>query len=167
MNIIEVKNVFRGFNTGSQRVEVLKDNNFTITQGTFNLLMGPSGSGKTTLLNILGTLDIPDKGKVFIESEEITSLSERKKDRLRKSKIGYIFQSVALISNMTAYENIDFFLRISGYNYKERRKRIEECLDFVGLRKRMKHKPIEMSGGRITSYNVCYTKLLRFFSIAQ
>ncbi len=147
MNIIEVKNVFRGFNTGSQRVEVLKDNNFTITQGTFNLLMGPSGSGKTTLLNILGTLDIPDKGKVFIESEEITSLSERKKDRLRKSKIGYIFQSVALISNMTAYENIDFFLRISGYNYKERRKRIEECLDFVGLRKRMKHKPIEMSGG--------------------
>ena len=128
-------------------MDVLKGINLEIERGTFNILMGPSGSGKTTLLNILGALDKPNAGKVYIDGEEITGMSERKRDSLRRGKLGFIFQSVALVSNMSASENVDFALRISKYSGKERKKRVEECMDFVGLKKRMKHYPGEMSGG--------------------
>lgn len=146
-NILEVHDVCRSFQVGSSTLEVLKKVNLTVEQGTFNLLLGPSGSGKTTLLNILGTLDNPDSGQVVFQGDTITSIAEKKKDKLRRHKIGYIFQSVALVSNMTAYENIDFFLRIAGLKHKERFKRIAECLRFVDLDKRGDHYPSQMSGG--------------------
>lgn len=147
MNILRTEDVNRSFRIGNTGIDVLKGINLEIERGTFNILMGPSGSGKTTLMNILGALDRPNTGKVFIDGEEITGMSERKRDALRRSKLGYVFQSVALVSNMSAFENIDFALRIAKYSAKERKKRVEECLDFVGLKKRMKHYPGEMSGG--------------------
>lgn len=147
MKVLRAEELNRSFRVGNTVIDVLRGINLEIERGTFNILMGPSGSGKTTLMNILGALDRPDSGKVFIDGEEISGMSERKRDALRRSKLGYVFQSVALVSNMTAYENIDFALRIAKYSPKERRKRVEECLDFVGLKKRMKHYPGEMSGG--------------------
>ncbi|NLN64536.1 MAG: ABC transporter ATP-binding protein [Clostridiaceae bacterium] len=147
MTIIRAEDISRSFRTGNATIDVLKSINLDMERGTFNILMGPSGSGKTTLLNILGALDRPDTGKVFIDDQDITGISERKRNVLRRSKLGFVFQSLALVSNMTAFENIDFALRISKYNGRDRRKRVEECLDFVGLKKRMKHYPGEMSGG--------------------
>lgn len=147
MIILRTDDVSRSFRAGITTIDVLKGINLEIERGTFNILMGPSGSGKTTLLNILGALDKPSTGKVYFDGEEITGMSERKRDALRRSKLGFVFQSVALVSNMSAFENIDFALRIAKYSGKERKKRAEECLDFVGLKKRMKHYPGEMSGG--------------------
>jgi putative ABC transport system ATP-binding protein len=147
MTILRTEDLNRSFRVGVTAIDVLKGINLEIEKGTFNILMGPSGSGKTTLLNILGALDRPNTGMVYIDGEEITRMSERKRDALRRSKLGFVFQSVALVSNMSAFENIDFALRIAKYSGKERKKRVEECLDFVGLKKRMKHYPGEMSGG--------------------
>ena len=147
MSILQAENINRSFKSGSTVINVLKGVNIYSERGMFNVLMGPSGSGKTTLMNILGALDKPDAGKVTIEGVDITKLSENKRDALRRKKLGYVFQSVALVSNMTAFENVDFALRISGYKSKARKKRAEECLEFVGLKKRMRHYPSEMSGG--------------------
>jgi putative ABC transport system ATP-binding protein len=121
MDILHAENISRSFSVGSTAIDVLKGINLEIAKGTFNILMGPSGSGKTTLLNILGALDRPDTGKVFFDGRDITCMSERKRDALRRSKLGFVFQSVALVSNMSAYENIDFALRISKYNVRERK----------------------------------------------
>jgi len=147
MALLEIKNVTRRFSLGQTELEVLKGLSMQVQSGTFNLLLGPSGSGKTTLLNILGTLDDPNEGQVLFEGDDITSMPERDKDELRRKQLGYIFQSVALMSNMTAYENVDFFLRINGYDRKERPQRIKDVMKFVGLDKRMTHYPAQMSGG--------------------
>lgn len=147
MPVIRTEKLYRWFTVGGRKVEVLRNINLSIEKGTFNILMGPSGSGKTTLLNILGALDRPDEGRVFIDGEEITQLAEHKRDGVRRNKLGFVFQSVALISNMSAYENVDFALRVYGYDRGKRKMRAEECLDYVGLKKRMKHQPAEMSGG--------------------
>ncbi|NLD47672.1 MAG: ABC transporter ATP-binding protein [Clostridiaceae bacterium] len=147
MPVIKTENLCRWFTVGGRRVDVLKNINLSMKQGTFNILMGPSGSGKTTLLNILGALDRPDEGNVYIDGEEITCTTEYKRDGVRRNKLGFVFQSVALLSNMSAYENVDFALRVYGYDPKKRKSRAEECLDYVGLKKRMNHRPGEMSGG--------------------
>lgn len=147
MLIVRTVNICRSFNVGERRLDVLKNINISIESGTFNILMGPSGSGKTTLLNILGALDRPDEGSVYIDGEEIAGVSDSKRDGIRRSKLGFVFQSVALMSNMSAFENVDFALRVYGYDKRKRNSRIEECMDFVGLKRRMKHRPNEMSGG--------------------
>lgn len=147
MAILKAENICRSFIIGERKTDVLQNINISIEPGTFNILMGPSGSGKTTLLNILGALDRPDAGKVFIDDTEIANISDSKRDAIRRAKLGFVFQSVALISNMTAFENVDFALRIYGFDRKKRAKRAEECIDFVGLRKRIGQRPNEMSGG--------------------
>ena len=147
MVLLEAREVGRSFKAGSSTIEVLSDVNIEIERATFNILMGPSGSGKTTLLNLLGALDMPDKGTIKYKGEDITTMSESKRDSIRRKNYGFIFQSIALVSNMTAYENVDFALRINGFDRKTRKKRAEECLDYVGLKKRIKHKPYELSGG--------------------
>lgn len=147
MSILTVDNVHRKFNIGTTELHVLKGISLEVRKGSLNLLLGPSGSGKTTLLNILGTLDQPNEGAVVMDGEDVLAMSEKSKDKLRRSDIGYIFQSVALMSNMTAYENVDFFLRINGYNTKERDQRIKDVMRFVGLEQRMTHYPSQMSGG--------------------
>jgi putative ABC transport system ATP-binding protein len=147
MILLEAREVGRSFKVGNTTINVLNNVNAVIERATFNILMGPSGSGKTTLLNLLGALDMPDRGTIKYMGEDITAMSESKRDSLRRKKYGFVFQSIALVSNMSAYENVDFALRINGYDRKTRKKRGEECLDYVGLKKRMKHKPYELSGG--------------------
>lgn len=135
------------FNTGKQIIQALNDVSVKVEAGTLTILRGRSGSGKTTLLNHLGALDKPDSGKIVFLDEELTSLSNNKIDIVRRKNMGFIFQSFALISLMSAFENVEFALRIAGFSPSEAEKRAKECLELVGLAKRMDHRPQEMSGG--------------------
>jgi putative ABC transport system ATP-binding protein len=109
--------------------------------------VGASGSGKTTLINMLGALDRPDSGIIQFKDTDITTAGERFKNELRRKHMGFVFQSVALISMMSAYENVEFGLRIAGIDSKSRSERVKECLSLVGLSKRTEHRPHELSGG--------------------
>jgi len=128
-------------------VYALKNVSISIQAGTLTILRGRSGSGKTTLINLLGALDKPTSGKIYFNGDEITSMAESRRDQVRRKEMGFVFQSIALISMMSAYENVEFALRVAGYDPKERKKRAEECLAFVGLQKRMYHRPHELPGG--------------------
>ena len=118
-----------------------------VPEKQMTILRGRSGSGKTTLINMLGTLDRPTSGLISFDGQDITKMSDSQRDKLRRTKIGFVFQSVALMSNMTALENVEFGLRIAGYPVKNRLQRAKDCLAMVGLAKRMTHMPQEMSGG--------------------
>ena len=146
-NMIVVKDVSRGFEVGGNQVFwALKHINMEIPRGHLTILRGRSGSGKTTLMNILSALDLPTEGTVFLGENEINKMSEKGRTLLRRSEVGYIFQSVALIPMMTAYENVEFSLRLAGYK-GDWKARVEECLHMVGLGNRMHHMPQELSGG--------------------
>ena len=145
MTIIRAEDISRSFRTGNATIDVLKSINLDMERGTFIYWARP-----VPVKRLVEYTRCPRQAryrKVFIDDQDITGISERKRNVLRRSKLGFVFQSLALVSNMTAFENIDFALRISKYNGRDRRKRVEECLDFVGLKKRMKHYPGEMSGG--------------------
>ena len=146
--ILNTKDVCRDFKTGNDIVvNALKNVSVDIEEGKLTVLRGPSGSGKTTLINILGALDYPSNGEVWFGGEDITRLSEKKRDSLRRYDMAFVFQSIALMSAMTAYENVEFGLRLANVPYSERDKRTREVMRNVGLEKRMFHRPGEMSGG--------------------
>ena len=145
--MIETKKVCRAFPvSGEEPFMALKDVSVKIPEKSLTILRGKSGSGKTTLLNIIGALDAPSSGEVFFGGRNITGLSDKERERLRRQKIGFVFQSVSLIPMMTVYENVEFALRLSNYK-GDRKKRVEECLHLVGLGKRAQHMPQELSGG--------------------
>ena len=147
MTILQTENVCRVFQAGKTTIQALKNINIAIESGTLTMLRGRSGSGKTTLMNSLGALDRPSSGKVIFDGRDITAMSNAARDRFRCRDIGFVFQSVALISTMSAIENVDFGMRISGYDANKRYDRAVECLNLVGLGKRMTHRPHELSGG--------------------
>ena len=144
--ILTVKNVNRIFTVSGNKFQALKNINLEIPENALTILRGKSGSGKTTLMNIIGALDTPTSGEVILDGTDITSLSDRKKENLRRTQFGFVFQSVSLIPTMNAYQNVEYALRMAGIkgNY---RPRVEECLRMVGLGSRMVHMPAEMSGG--------------------
>ena len=145
--IIETDHINRYFPVaGGEDFHALKDISIQVPALALSILRGRSGSGKTTLMNILGALDKPTNGKILFDGTEITRLSERQRDKLRRKKIGFIFQSVSLIPNMTAYENVEFSLRLANYK-GNKKERVTECLKLVGLGTRMHHMPHELSGG--------------------
>jgi putative ABC transport system ATP-binding protein len=145
--IIRTENVIKTFNNKGNIVKAVNDVSLTVESGKLTVLRGTSGSGKTTLINLMGALDRPDSGKIFVCDEEISKMSEFRRERLRRSKIGFIFQSVALFDDMTAFENVDFSMRSAGVRTGLRNKRAMECLELVGLADRAKHVPQELSGG--------------------
>ena len=146
-NMIETKDVIQSFPiAGGKELVVLKNINIRIPTGKLTMLRGRSGSGKTTLMNLLSALDYPKSGEILFEGKPIQDLPEHDREQMRKTQIGFVFQSVALIPMMTAYENVEFVLRLAGYK-GDRRKRTEECLKLVGLGSRMHHMPQELSGG--------------------
>ncbi len=146
--ILKAVNISRSFKINDKTtVDALKDINIEVEQGKLVVLRGRSGSGKTTLINILGALDRPTGGEVYFCGNEITKLSDSGMDKLRRNDMSFVFQSVALIPTMTAYENVEFAMRLVGMPYSERSKRAKECLIRVGLEKRMHHRPGELSGG--------------------
>lgn len=145
--IIRAENIIRKFNSGKEIVVALKGIDMAIGRSTLTMFKGRSGSGKTTLMNLLGALDLPTSGRVFFDDIDLTMLPETSRDDFRRTNIGFVFQSVALISMMSAYENVEFGLRVAGYDPGNRKERAEECLNLVGLAPRMYHRPHELSGG--------------------
>lgn len=147
-NILKAEHVSREFPIGDGSiVHALTDINLEVNEGELVCLRGRSGSGKTTLINILGALDRQNSGNVTFCGEDIGALSDIARDKLRREKLAFVFQSVALISTMTALENVEFSLRLAGHPISGRTKRAKECLTRVGLGKRMDHRPGELSGG--------------------
>lgn len=145
-DMLSTKDVSRCFATPGGQFWALKNVNITAPAGKLTILKGRSGSGKTTLMNILGALDRPTGGQVFLAGQDIVSIDERRRGMLRRRSIGFVFQSVALIPMMSAYENVEYALRLAGMK-SGRRERACECLRMVGLAQRMNHMPQEMSGG--------------------
>ena len=146
-SIIKAENLTRIFKTGmGESFTALQDVTLEIGRGELSILRGKSGSGKTTLINLLGALDKPTQGKIYLDGIETTGLAERRCEALRREKMGFVFQSVSLIPTMTVYENVEFALRLGGYN-DNHNKRVEEVLALVGLSQRIKHMPAELSGG--------------------
>lgn len=145
--MISTEGICRDFTNGREVVHALKNVSIYIEEKKLTILRGRSGSGKTTLMNLLGGLDTPTRGKIYFKDTEITRMSTGKKDALRKEHFGFVFQSVAIISLMSAYENVEFGLRIAEYDAALRKERAEECLTLVGLGKRMHHRAHELSGG--------------------
>ncbi len=146
--ILSAQDVCRDFKIGDgSTVSALKHIDIEIEQGKLTILRGRSGSGKTTLINILGALDRPTKGKVVFQGKDITRYSDKKRDNLRRVDMAFVFQSVALMSGLTAFENVEFGLRLAKYPYEKRKARVTEVMTDVGLDKRMYHRPAEMSGG--------------------
>lgn len=145
--IIEAKGITRSFPLGNgEEIMVLKGIDLTVPLGKLTILKGRSGSGKTTLLNILSALDTLTDGTVHLQGKEIGAAPEKEREELRRTEMGFVFQAVALVPVMNAYENVEFELRLSGYE-GDQEKRAKECLEMVGLKKRMLHMPGELSGG--------------------
>ncbi len=145
-NIIVLEDIRRSFPTAAGEFHALKGINAKIPEGSLVILKGRSGSGKTTLLNIIGALDNPTAGKVYLEDRDMGRFSDRRKENFRRTRLGYVFQSVSLIPTMNALQNVEFSLRLAGIR-RDREKRAIECLKMVGLGGRIKHMPAEMSGG--------------------
>ena len=146
--ILKAVNICRSFRINeTTTVDALKGINLEVEKNKLVVLRGRSGSGKTTLINILGALDRPTDGSVIFDGNEITGLSDTRLDKLRRNEMSFVFQSVALIPTMTAFENVEFAMRMAGVPYSKRVARAKECLVRVGLEKRMHHRPGEMSGG--------------------
>ena len=145
--IIKTTDLHKSFPLGNHEIlEVLKGVEIEIPPAGLTILKGRSGSGKTTLLNILSMLDDPTSGKVIIDNRDVGSMSVRQRETMRRYNIGFVFQSVALVPIMSAYENVDFALKLADYK-GDRDARIKEVLSIVGLEKRMSHMPSQMSGG--------------------
>ena len=143
---IEASGIKRGFPTSEGECWALKGINAAIPRGKLTILKGRSGSGKTTLMNILGALDRPSEGDVLYAGKSIVRMSEKQRAHLRRTQIGFVFQSVALIPMMNAQENVEYALRMARIS-KNRQQRALECLKMVGLSARAKHMPQELSGG--------------------
>ena len=147
MDMITTRGITKCFTVGNgNEFYALKGVDINIPAGKLTILKGRSGSGKTTLLNILSALDDATDGDVFIGDRMLSEMSVREKEELRRYNIGFVFQSVALIPIMNAYENVDFGLRLAGYE-GDRDARIKEVMDMVGMTSRMYHMPNQMSGG--------------------
>lgn len=148
MSIIRTENLSRYYKQGPVQVHALQDVNLTIEKGDFAVLAGPSGSGKTTLLNMIGALDKPSAGKVWLDDHEITNLSRRQTSHLRRDRIGFVFQFYNLIPVLTAYENAEFVLLLQGVDHASRKKKVMDLLTKVGLEGLEKRRPHELSGGQ-------------------
>jgi putative ABC transport system ATP-binding protein len=144
--IIETLNLRKVYMLGKVPVEALRGVNLKVEEGEFLSVLGPSGSGKSTLLNLIGALDKPTDGKIFIEGVDVTTLKDGQLADLRR-RIGFVFQFFNLIPRFTARQNVELPMAIAGLGKEERRRRAEELLKVVGLADRVNHKPAELSGG--------------------
>lgn len=146
---------------GEQDVRALSKVNLEITSGDYVSIMGPSGSGKSTLLNIIGLLDRPDSGRYELDGRDVTGLSETERARVRREKIGFVFQSFHLVPRLTAAENIELPLILDGVAPAERRARVNEALQGFNLGDRAGHRPPELSGGQRQRVAIARATILR------
>ena len=145
--IVDVKNLIKKFPIGTGFFTALNGVNLQFTKGEFVGLVGPSGSGKTTLLNIIGTLDIPSEGEVVVLSKSVGKLTPKEAAQLRKEKLGFIFQNYNLLSVYTVFENVEFPLLLLDMTLDERKNRVMETLEWLGLTDKVKSRPAQLSGG--------------------
>ncbi len=148
MSLIQVKNLRKQFQIGSETVNAIKDISFNVNAGEFISIMGPSGSGKTTLMNIIGCLDTPTSGEYHLDDNEVSKLDDDELASIRNKKIGFVFQSFHLLSRNTALNNVMLPLTYAGYGKGEALKKANNVLNKVGLEDRVLHKPNELSGGQ-------------------
>lgn len=146
--MIQLESVTRCFRMGDQEVRALDGIDLAIQTGEYLSIMGPSGSGKSTLLNVLGLLDRPDSGRYLLDGTDVTTLSEPEQARVRRNRIGFVFQSFHLVPRLTAAENIELPLMLEGIAADARRSRVDAALDAFDLRDRAQHRPNELSGGQ-------------------
>jgi len=144
--IVEADDLKKTFMLGKVPVNALRGVNLKVESGDFLSILGPSGSGKSTLLNLIGVLDKPTEGKMLIEGVDVSTLNDNQLTDLRR-RIGFVFQFFNLIPRFTARENVELSMSIADMSRDERRKRAEDILETVGLKERMNHKPVELSGG--------------------
>jgi len=148
MEIIKTVDLEKTYQDNSVPVRALRGINLTIQKGEYTVIAGPSGSGKTTLLNLVGALDRPSKGKVFLESEDISQYTRNQLGELRLNKIGFVFQAFNLIPVLSALENIEFTMMLKGVSEKERRRSAMEIMKELGIDSLADKRPNEMSGGQ-------------------
>jgi putative ABC transport system ATP-binding protein len=148
MEVAKVENVTRVYAVGKVETHALRGVNLTVESGEFTALVGPSGSGKTTLLQLLGCLDRPTSGRVFVSGKDVSQLNRDQRADMRRGTIGFIFQFFALIPTLTAYENIEMPLLLNAHSAGERHARIMELLEAVGLGDRGASRPDQLSGGQ-------------------
>jgi len=148
LNIIELDDVWKVYKMGEVEVPALKGMSLKVAPGEFLALMGPSGSGKSTAMNMIGCLDIPTKGSVLLEGQDIAALTELELSRIRGKKIGFVFQSHNLYPTLTALENVQLPMRIHEFSEADIWDRSEELLQLVGLSDRANHYPSQLSGGQ-------------------
>ena len=148
MEVTKAVNVTRVFTIGEVETRALRGVDLAIQSGEFTALVGPSGSGKTTLLQLMGLLDQPTSGQVLINGKDATGLSRNARADVRKAAIGFIFQFFALIPTLTAYENVEMPLLLNNVPSADRRTRVDELLEAVGLTDRSHHRPDQLSGGQ-------------------
>ncbi len=146
--MISCLSISKSYRKGANTVTPLENLNLEVPRGEFLALMGPSGSGKTTLLNLISGIDSPTSGTLLIDGENIAGFSRKQLTKWRSRKVGYIFQLYHLIPVLTAFENVELPLLITSLSRAERRAKVEEALELVGLRDRSHHTPSELSGGQ-------------------
>lgn len=146
--MIHLADITRIFRMGDQIIHALDHIDLDIAQGEYVSIMGPSGSGKSTLLNVIGLLDRPDSGYYELDGKTVTDLSEAEQARVRREKIGFVFQSFHLVPRLTAAENIELPLILADVEPGERKTRVEQALQAFDLSDRAQHRPAELSGGQ-------------------
>jgi putative ABC transport system ATP-binding protein len=153
--LVVTEGLGRDFRAGASVVHALRDVDLSLRDGTLTVVHGRSGSGKTTLLNMIGGLDRPTRGRVWVDGDEISAKGEDELVGLRRDKIGFVFQSFGLVPILTAAENIEVPLRLRRVDPGERARRVRELLELVGLAGRAKHRPYELSGGEQQRVAIC------------
>lgn len=155
MSLISLENVEKTYSLGKTKVKALKGISLTLNHSEIVGLVGPSGSGKSTLLNLLGCIDVPTTGHITIDGLKINSMNDEQLTRMRRSKIGFIFQDFNLIPVLTAFENIELPLILAGMRKSDRERKVKEMLGWLGLEEFSRHKPDELSGGQRQRVAVC------------
>jgi putative ABC transport system ATP-binding protein len=145
---VRTESVHKIYQSGDQRVAAVDGISLEIAQGEFAAIAGPSGSGKTTLLNLIGALDVPDDGRIWVDGSEITRLDRSERAELRKHKVGFIFQSYNLIEVLSALENAEFVLLLQGVPLDERERRVRAVFEKIGLAGLENRRPHQLSGGQ-------------------
>lgn len=159
--MIQLSAVTRIFRMGDQEIRALDHIDLQIASGEYVSIMGPSGSGKSTLLNVIGLLDRPDSGRYQLDGKDVTDLSETEQARVRREKIGFVFQSFHLVPRLTAAENIELPLILNGIPAAERKARVDETLQAFDLSERAQHRPAELSGGQRQRVAIARATILR------
>jgi putative ABC transport system ATP-binding protein len=147
-SIVKLEEITKIYQQGKVEVRAVDGLSLNIGKGDFAALCGPSGSGKTTVLNLIGGLDVPNSGKVFLEDQDLATLSRSQVSNIRRDRLGFVFQAYNLIPVLTAYENAEFVLKLQGVPDRECRDRVMEILKEVGLEGLENRRPDEMSGGQ-------------------